>query len=143
MMTPAEFAKLLERAAVRSKTEINIPTEIVMASVATDAKAAIGTYEYGWPQLADSTKQNRVSAGFSENEPLIRRGDMRASVAWKAELSPEGAEGLVYSDDKIALYQELGTNRGIPPRSFLFKSLWLCGPVLAKTFGAFAENLFR
>ena len=55
MMTCAEFARLLERAAVRAETEINIPTEIVMASVATEAKAVLGTYEYGWPQLQPAT----------------------------------------------------------------------------------------
>jgi hypothetical protein len=138
MMTCTEFAQMLGRAATRAEAEINIPTEIVMASVATEAKAAIGTYEFGWPALAESTLKRKAA-----DTPLIETGDMRASVEWKAELAPGGAEGLVYSNDKIALYQELGTDRGIPPRSFLFKSMWLCGPALAKTFGVFAESLFR
>jgi hypothetical protein len=70
---------------------------------------------------------------------------MRASIATKAEPIAGGAEGLVYSDQKEALWAELGTTgpgRGQPPRSFLFKSLWLATPVIAKTFGAFAEKLF-
>lgn len=136
MMSPAEFARKLERAAIRARNELDIPTEAVMLSVATEAKAVLGTYAYGWKPLAASTLAHK-STGDS---PLLERGDTRASVEYKAELSPTGAEGLVYSNDKVALWQELGTVH-IPARSFLFKSLWLATPVMAKAFGEFAIKI--
>jgi hypothetical protein len=103
----------------------------------------IGTYEYGWEELADSTKEDRLALGFAENDPLLRSGSMRASIATKADLAPGGAEGLVYSGQKKALWAELGTRTGEPPRSFLMKSLVLAGPIIAKTFGEFAEKIMK
>jgi hypothetical protein len=145
MLTCAEFAKVLGRAAETAEVGLVEPTEAVMTTVAAEAKRVIGTYTYGWPQLAEATQADRVAGGFSENDPLLRTGDMRASIATKAEPIAGGAEGLVYSDQKEALWAELGTTgpgRGQPPRSFLFKSLWLATPLIAKTFGTFAETLF-
>jgi hypothetical protein len=142
MMTCAEFSALLDRAAGMAKAELATPTEAVMVAVEAQAKEAIGTYRYGWPELAESTQHDRVAAGYPADEPLLRTGSLAASIQHRAELTPEGAEGLVYSNDKIALYQELGTERGIPPRSFLYKSLWLATPVMARVFGEFAEKLF-
>jgi hypothetical protein len=141
MMTCSEFAALLERAAVEAKAGLAAPTEAVMVAVEAHAKEAIGTYRYGWPELAESTKANRVAAGYPADEPLLRTGTLAASVQHKAEVTPEGAEGLVYSNDKVALWQELGTDR-IPSRSFLLKSLWLASPTMARVFGEFAEKLF-
>jgi hypothetical protein len=144
-MTCAEFAKMLGRAAEAAEVGLVEPTEVVMTAVAAEAKRVIGTYEYDWPQLAEATQADRGRRGFTENDPLLRTGGMRASVATKAEPIAGGAEGLVYSNQKEALWAELGTTgpgRGQPPRSFLFKSLWLATPLIAKTFGAFAEKLF-
>jgi hypothetical protein len=141
MMSCAEFARLLERAAIKAHNELDIPTEALMVAVAAQAKEAIGTYTYGWPELAASTQADRVKKGYPADEPLLRTGALAASIEHRAELSPEGAEGLVFSEDKIALYQEMGTDRGIPPRSFLFKSLWLATPTMGRVFGAFAVKL--
>ena len=146
MMSCAEFAKMLVRAAETAEVGLVEPTEVVMKAVAAEAKRVIGTYEYGWPQLAEATQDDRVARGFPANEPLLRTGDMRASIATKAEAVAGGVEGLVYSDQKEALWAELGTmgpGHGQPPRSFLFKSLWLATPVIAKTFGKFAERLLQ
>ena len=141
MMTCAEFARKLQWASVRAKNEIDIPTEEYMVVVEEAAKTVIGTYEYGWPQLAASTQADRTAKGYPPNEPLLRTGQMRDSIAHLSALSVAGADGLVYSDDIIALWQELGTSRGIPPRSFLFKSLWLNTPALAGLFARFAEQI--
>lgn len=143
MMTPAEFAARLQWAAVRAKTELDIPTEAVVEAAAEMARTAIGTYAYGWPQLAASTQADRVRQGYAANEPLLRRGDLRGSIGHMAALSAEGAEGLVYSTDVVAVYQELGTSRGIPPRSFLLQSLLRSEPVMETAFAAFVERLFR
>lgn len=141
MMTCAEMARRLERAAVRARNEIDIPTEALMAHVAEQSKAAIGTYKLGWPQLAAATQADRAAKGYAPNEPLLRTGELRESVEYKAELSPTGAEGLIYSEDKIAVYQELGTSRGIPPRSFLYLPLVQSEEYMASVFRKFAEQI--
>ena len=142
MMTPAEFARKLQWAAVRARTEIDIPTEAVVEAAAEKARTAIGTYAYGWPQLAASTQADRAARGYAANEPLLRTGEMRGSIGHMAQLSAEGAEGVIYSTDEIAVFQELGTSRGIPPRSFLMASLLRCDPEIEAAFTAFVVSLF-
>ena len=142
MMSCAEMAARLNWAAVRAKAEIDIPTEAVVAKAEEKAKAAIGTYLFGWPQLAESTQADRSAKGYSPNEPLLRTGAMRDSLAHRAELSAEGAEGVVFSDDVKALWAELGTSRGEPPRPFLFQSLLRCDAEIESAFTAFIESLF-
>lgn len=84
------------------------------------AKDKIGEYQeqagpfIAWPELADATKDDRVRQGFSENEPLLRSGELRDSI----ERTVVDSVGYVGSDSDIAVYQELGTEN-IPPRSFL------------------------
>jgi hypothetical protein len=138
MMTCAEMAARLNWAAVRAKAEIDIPTEAVVAKAEEKAKEAIGTYAYGWAPLQPDTIAHKANG----DTPLLETGAMRDSISHKAELSAEGAEGLVYSDDIKALWQELGTSRGIPPRSFLYQSLVRCEPEIATAFTAFVESLF-
>lgn len=78
------------------------------------AKAAIGTYEYGWPQLAESTQEQRVSLGYSANEPLLRTGDLKNSITHNAD----DKEAYVGTDLEYAKYHEFGTSK-IPARPFL------------------------
>lgn len=82
-----------------------------------EAKRVIGTYEYGWPQLADSTQKDRVAKGFSANDPLLRSGGLRDSV----EHTTTDDRAYVGSDSQIAEWQELGTSK-IPARSFLMSA---------------------
>lgn len=84
------------------------------ALVQHEAQSAIGTYRYGWPQLAESTQKDRVRKGFPANEPLLRTGEMERSI----EHTVRGRTAHVGSNSQIAVYQELGTSR-IPPRPFL------------------------
>lgn len=138
MMTFGEFAARLEQAAVKIDAELEVPTEAVMLLVEAQAREVIGTYNYGWKELAESTQKDRVSKGYTPDEPLLRTGDLAASIKHKAERSGAffGAQGVVYSDSKIALYQELGT-KNIPPRSFLFGSLARAIPEMERIYGAF------
>ena len=54
--------------------------------VEEEAKAEIGTYQdqagpfIAWPELADSTKEDRTRQGFTENDPGLRSGAMRDSI---------------------------------------------------------------
>lgn len=142
MMSPAEFAAKLQRAAARIKTELPNPTAAIMSQVAETAKEAVGTYTFGWPQLAEFTQESRVALGFSPNDPLLRTGSLQASINFMAMPTAAGAEGLVYSGETTALWAEMGTSRGEPPRSFLFGALWRSVPVIAKEYGVFMEYIF-
>jgi hypothetical protein len=152
MMSCAEFAEVLERAAIKARNELDIPTEAYMKEVEEKAKGVIGTYAYGWPQLAEYTQDDRASLGFSANDPLLRTGGLRSSIESMAESSGLGAEGLVYSGEKTALWAEMGTRGGAsgggwggpePPRSFLMQSLVRSYGEMGSIFAAFAEALFR
>jgi hypothetical protein len=86
--------------------------------VEEEAKDIIGTYRYGWPQLAQSTQEDRVSKGFPANEPLLRTHAMRDSI----EHVSDHKEACIGSNLDRAVFQELGTVK-IPPRSFLAGAL--------------------
>lgn len=89
--------------------------------VETEAKAEIGTYQpeagpfAAWAELQDSTKEDRVRKGFTENDPLLRTGNLRDSI--EHTVGP-GSVAHIGSDSMIAVYQEMGTVR-IPARHFL------------------------
>jgi phage gpG-like protein len=76
------------------------------------SKEAIGTYEFGWPPLAESTLEKKAA-----DTPLLETGAMRDSIRHEVE----GDTARIGSDLDYALYQEVGTSR-IPPRSFLMQS---------------------
>lgn len=80
--------------------------------VLTEAEALPGTYAAGWAKLKPET----VSRKATGDSPLLESGAMRDSYARKV-LSPEMA--AVGSNDQKAIWQELGTSRGIPPRPVL------------------------
>lgn len=85
-----------------------------------DAKEQIGEYQpqvgpfQAWPQLADSTKEDRVRQGFTENEPLLRTGGLRDSISREVHQH----QAVVGSTSDVMVYQELGTSH-IPPRPVL------------------------
>ena len=141
MMSCAEFAAKLGIAAEAAHAGLVAPTETLMKDVAVKAKAVLGTYTYGWPSLADSTMAQRELLGYPKDEPGLRTGEMRSSVETMAVATANGAQGLVYSADVVALWFEKGTTRGQPPRSFLFKSLWLSTAEMDRIFGAFAVKI--
>ncbi|MFC3109932.1 hypothetical protein ACFQAT_08160 [Undibacterium arcticum] len=107
------------------------------------AKQEIGEYQgevgpfAGWVELADSTKADRVAQGFTENDPLLRSGKLRASISHQIH----GLEAVVGSDSDIMVYQELGTEH-IPPRAVLGPAAIRNKELILKTLGkAAAEGL--
>lgn len=103
--------EIAEHAALQAAGEI----------VQKEAKDEIGSYQgaagpfAAWSPLAASTIDDRVHQGFSPDDPLLRTGDMRDSIG----VVVDGHEAYVGSNDDKAVWQELGTSKGIPPRSFL------------------------
>jgi phage gpG-like protein len=77
--------------------------------VADRAKDLIGRPHGFWPALATETIERHG------NTPLLDTGEMRDSIVWNSDAH----EGYVGSNNKKAVWQELGTSRGVPPRSFL------------------------
>jgi hypothetical protein len=140
-----EFARMLTDAAIANEAEgqgIVKACELVQKT----AKSYIGNYNHpgNWAQLAQATQEDRVRRGFAGNEPLLRSGDLRDSIAIDAP-HRRGAEvyGFVYSSSPIARYQELGTS-SIPPRPFLSTAAMEMTPqVHAILARAFFESRFH
>lgn len=112
-------------------------------SIEKTSKEEIGEYQSavapfaGWVELADSTKEDRVSKGFSENNPLLRSGGLRDSISHEID----SLEAVVGSDSGIMVYQELGTET-IPPRAVLGPAAVRNKNVIIRTLGhAAAEGL--
>ena len=61
--------------------------------------------------LAPSTQAERVRLGYTPNDPLVRRGDLRDSI----ESAAVGPVAVAGTNNPIAEYQEFGTST-IPPR---------------------------
>jgi hypothetical protein len=91
--------------------------------VAERAKDMIGVPQPGWAPLAASTLIEKDGI----NTPLLETGEMRDSIAWNSDAH----EGYVGSNDKKAIFQELGTSR-IPPRSFLGSAAIQMAPEIDK-----------
>jgi hypothetical protein len=119
-MTLAGFIEHLARVAVETKVAEHEALEKAALRVERRAKAEIGTYQdgagpfAGWPELADSTKDDRVKQGYSENDPGYRSGEMGASIGHAVG----DEEAVVGSNDDHLVYFELGTDHQ-PPRSVL------------------------
>jgi hypothetical protein len=117
----AAFATHLAQAAAAPVIALQHGLEDVAERVEKTAQDEIGTYQpsvgpfRAWQELADSTKADRVAQGYTENDPLLRSGALRASY----EHQVYGYEAVVGSKSNIALWQEIGTSRGIPPRPVL------------------------
>ena len=117
MLSPAQFAGLLMTLSGGLPAVQRSALEHAGQVVEDEAKRLIGTYDYDprWPELADSTKEDRVRKGFSENEPGLRTGEMRDSI----HHTVEGHKAVhIGSDDDKLVWFELGTVKQ-PPRTVL------------------------
>lgn len=94
--------------------------ELGAKAIQHEAKRVLGTYLFDWEQLAPATQADREHQGYPANEPLLRSGEMRDSIHYT--IIKPGVEAEIGSDSDIALWQELGTETGIPPRPFLSAS---------------------
>ncbi len=118
--SPLAFALHLAERAAAVEVAIHEGLDLAAAVVEREAKDQIGSYQDAtgpfpaWQELAASTKADRVRQGYPENEPLLREGDLRDSIAHEVS----GLEAVIGSESDIASYQELGTTT-IPPRPFL------------------------
>lgn len=116
--TLQSFGMLFANMAIALPRATHTAMEAACVVVEREARRVIGTYDYGWPQLAPSTQADRVQQGFPANEPLLRTGEMRDSI----EHVSSPTEGRIGSNNPKAIWHELGTSR-VPPRPFLSSAL--------------------
>jgi phage gpG-like protein len=133
MAMAEEFALLAPTIAL----ELHHGLKRVAVLVERTAKAEFGVYQNetgpfpGWPELADSTKDDRVAKGFSENEPLLRTGELRDSI----EHQVSGLEAVIGSTDERMAWQEFGTDR-LPARPVLGPAAFRNKEAIEKLVGA-------
>lgn len=115
-----EFAAFLLAMEPLTKVAIHRGLEKGAERIERAAKESIGTYQDAvgefpaWAELAQATKDERVRLGYSENDPLLRRGDTRDSI----ESQIDGLDAVVGSESDILYWQEVG-NEKLPPRPVL------------------------
>lgn len=118
--SPLKFAEHLLKVAAKEELALHTGLEAALKLIKRRAKQKIGHYqgEVGsfpeWEELAESTKDDRLRKGYTENNPLLRDGSLRNSIVHEIAI----LEGVVGSKSPIAAYQEFGTAK-IPPRPFI------------------------
>ncbi|HHA2250074.1 TPA: hypothetical protein ACOEHG_005025 [Enterobacter ludwigii] len=129
----SDLAKAFTSAGPRIHTALEAGLEVVAKTIEEEAKEEIGVYQPAvgpfdaWAPLAESTKADRVRQGYSEDDPLLRSGELRDSISHRVM----GLAAVVGSTDDKAVWQEYGTDR-IPPRPFI-------GPAYVKSFHKITE----
>jgi hypothetical protein len=139
MMTIGEFERMLAASLATVRTRLEIGLDKVGTLAQTLAAEYPGHYQPGWAPLAESTLKDKADKGFAVPSPLKRTGEMAES--YKKELDLAELEFAVGSPELKALWQELGTSRGIPPRPVCEPALKNSLPYAADVFGEIAVSL--
>lgn len=119
-MNLEQFACEMSSASASIATGLEVSFRVIVKEIEETAKEEIGVYQpaYGafesWAPLAEATKADRVRQGYSEDEPLLRSGELRDSI----QSEVVGLTAIVGTKSEIGLWQEVGTEN-IPPRPFI------------------------
>lgn len=137
------LAKAFERLSQRLPVTLELAMEASAVIVEAAAKAEIGHYQRqntgpfsSWEELKPATKKDRLQQGFTENDPLLRTGELYASIEHTADFR----SFVVGSTSQIMVYQELGTPTGIPPRPVLAVALYRNIETVQNTVGRTIER---
>lgn len=136
-MNLEQFARELSSASASIATGLEEGFRVIVKEIEETAKEEIGVYQpaYGpfdaWVPLAESTKADRVRQGYSEDEPLLRSGELRDSIGSEVV----GMAAIVGTKSEIGLWQEVGTAH-IPPRPFI-------GPAYLRKIDSLTESIGR
>lgn len=139
LMDFSAFMKLAVPVAIAA--ELKRGLEASAKAIEVTAKAEIGKYqpEVGtfpeWPSLAESTQQERERLGYTPDDPLLRRGDLRDTI----QREVGNLEAVIGSKSEIAEYQEFGTDK-IPARPFMGPAAFRNKDKIAKAVGAAAVS---
>lgn len=130
-----QFAREMSSASASIATGLEVSFRVIVKEIEETAKEEIGVYQpaYGpfdaWVPLAESTKAERIRQGYSEDEPLLRSGELRDSI----ESEVVGLAAIVGTKSEIGLWQEVGTSH-TPPRPFI-------GPAYLRKIDPLMESL--
>lgn len=132
-----QFACEMSSASASIATGLEACFRVFVKEIEETAKEEIGVYQpaYGpfnaWAPLAESTKADRVRQGYSEDEPLLRSGELRDSIGSEVV----GLAAIIGTKSEIGLWQEVGTAH-IPPRPFI-------GPAYVRKIDPLMESVGR
>lgn len=131
------FAREMSFASAKIAAEIEIDFHIIVKEIEETAKEEIGVYQpavgpfEAWSPLAESTKADRVRSGYSEDDPLLRSGELKNSI----ESEVVGLAAIVGTKSDIGYWKEAGTDH-IPPRPFI-------GPAYVRKIDPLMESIGR
>ncbi len=114
MISPAEFAGLLNRTSDLLPARIEGALHTLGKHIAREAAGYIGVPRPEWRPLSPATEARKAEEGYPTGAPLLRTSEMKNSIDYNVT----GHKLTVGSTEKYAPEQELGTSR-IPPRPFL------------------------
>ena len=138
------FAKELNKISRSSQLAISKSVEQVGAIVEKKAKEIIGEYQDSigdfpeWQELTDSTKQDRLRQGFTENDPLLRSGKLRDSMSHVCE----GMTVTIGTSLQEAEWLENGTEK-MPPRPFIGPAALRSDKDISKAISKAIEKAFK
>jgi phage gpG-like protein len=92
------------------------------------AKGLLGHPNASWAPLKPET----IARKGGLNMPLLESGAMRSSIS---HVVVDSSHGWVGSNSEVAVVQELGSSRGVPPRPFISLAAHQSGPDVAKVVG--------
>ncbi|MDE2024863.1 MAG: hypothetical protein KGJ07_00040 [Patescibacteria group bacterium] len=127
-----QVEKIIREYPHREHTFLNLVGKFIQ----NEAKGYIGHLQHIWPELAESTQEQKESLGYGDAmndwQPLLRTGEMRDSITYTVQLH----DVYIGSDSDILVYQEIGTVR-IPPRPVLGLAMYENKRRLEKSIGSF------
>jgi HK97 gp10 family phage protein len=137
-VTLPQLATIFARASVEIKHARHEILEDASVFFEDRAKSALGTYDFGWPPLAEST----IAGKATGDSPLLETGALRDSIQHNVDpMANLTGDAYVGTDLEYAKYQEYGTSK-IPARPFLGGAIaqgeahipWIVHQALAKLF---------
>src|SRR5450631_1773138 len=112
-------------------------------AIEATAKEEIGVYQDAagpfpaWAPLADATVADRVSKGFTPDDPLLRTGELQDSIVHEVG----DWEATVGSIDPVMKFPEFGTVK-MPPRPVLGPALERNAEKVQRLIGDAAVSVF-
>ncbi len=147
--TLSEFADHLDKLATKTPSLLKALAEGAGKALETQAKWEIGNPEMyalnyvsplgpsqPWPVLADSTEVQKAKLGAPGNSPLLRTGEMLASISYHVYGGFGFYTAVMGSIDPKMVYHEWGTvNAGghTPPRPVISTAMFIRLPDILLT----------
>jgi hypothetical protein len=141
-----ELADLLEGRIAAARVAMPLALLEGAELVKDDAQHRIGEYQSeagdlpAWAPLTDATKADRLAKGFTEDDPLLRTGDLRKAIETRP--APEGVLVGVFDPEMetIAAAMEYGyfnvrAQKLIAPRSFIRAAAFMLAEAVGKLIG--------